>query len=89
MAGVLFRKPGIEETRPFRAGKSKKPFPDEADLFPKSMNRAVFEVISKRRGIMIGGHGLRTSKHNGLLLRHLCAGHLGFSCFSTVDAPFL
>ncbi|CAO3459470.1 hypothetical protein [Azospirillum largimobile] len=30
---------------------------------------------------MIGCQGLRIPKHNGLLLRHLCAGHLGFSCF--------
>jgi hypothetical protein len=89
MTGVLFPEPGIEETRPFRAGEPKKPFSDKADLLLKSMNRSISEMVSKRCGIMIGCQGLRIPKHNGLLLRHLCAGHLEFSCFSTVDASLL
>ncbi|WP_434625289.1 hypothetical protein [Azospirillum sp. B2RO_4] len=46
VAGVLLREPGIEEARSLRTWKSKKPLSDKTNLFLKTMNRTITEVIS-------------------------------------------
>ncbi|WP_451988223.1 hypothetical protein [Azospirillum endophyticum] len=89
MTGIVFREPGIEEARSFRAWKSKKPLPDKADLSLKSMDSAIAEMISQRRGIMIGCQRLCIPKHNDLLLRHRSTGQPNFSRASAIGAPFL
>ncbi|WP_199230999.1 hypothetical protein [Azospirillum sp. TSO5] len=46
VTGVLLREPGIEEAGSFRTGKSKEPLSNKTDLFLKTMNRTITEVIS-------------------------------------------
>ncbi|MCP1614126.1 hypothetical protein J2848_005829 [Azospirillum lipoferum] len=45
VTGILLGEPGIEESRSFRAWKSKKPLSDKADLLLKTMNGTITEVM--------------------------------------------
>ncbi|WP_376967437.1 hypothetical protein ABNQ39_35150 (plasmid) [Azospirillum sp. A26] len=89
MACVLLGEAGIEEGRSFGAWKSKKPFPNEPDLFLKTMNRTVTEMMPQRCGIMIGCQGLSIPKHNSLLLRHRVSGRSAFPVDPAIGASFL
>ncbi|WP_148294258.1 hypothetical protein [Azospirillum sp. B506] len=87
--GVLLAEQRVEEGRSFGAWKSKKPFSDKADLFLKTMNSTIAEVMSQRCGIMIGCQGLSIPKHTSLLLRHRLAWQPGSPMVSAIGAIFL